>query len=74
MNWQLKQERENNRRYITERYRQGAKVLEINCNKVHFKGRPWWNLSTYDRRKFETNLMLEHMDAQRLPTKFLYQH
>lgn len=72
MNWELKQEREHNRRYITEHFRQGSKVLEINRSKARFKGTRWWDLSNYDRRKFETNLLLDHMDAQRLPIKFVY--
>lgn len=71
MNWDAFHERENNKRFIRPFYRQGAKVLEIDRTKVLFKGRKWLDLSTYDKRKFENNLFIEH-SGERLPLKFLY--
>lgn len=72
MNWDAYHEREHNKRYITPHYRQGHKVLEVERRRVMYMGRKWLDLSTRDKRKFETNLFLEHMDAERIPLKVLY--
>lgn len=72
MNWDAYHEREHNKRYISAHYRKGCKVLEIVRHKVKYHGRKYIDCSTHDKRKFETNLLLEHMDAERIPTKFLY--
>lgn len=72
MNWDAYHERQNNKRHVVAHLRQGHKVLEVDRCNITFKGRPWLELSDYDKRKFETNLFLEHMNNERILVKVLY--
>lgn len=72
MNWKAYRERKNNERYIQAFYRQGHKVFEVDRQNVTHHGRKWLELSSYDKRKFETTLLLDQMGKERIPVKFLY--
>lgn len=72
MNWDAYHERQNNQRHVVAHLRHGCKVLEVDRYQARFKGTRWVDLSDYDKRKFENNLFLEHMDAERIPIKVLY--
>lgn len=71
MNWDAFRENEHNRKYISGHYRRGKLVLEIDRKKVTFKNRPWLQLSTHDKRKFENKLYVEHAN-ERKQLVFLY--
>lgn len=61
--------RSKDREEITAHFRRGFRVLEVNCKKATYKGKPWYRLSTFDKRKYENLLVIENSQE---PVKIIY--
>lgn len=69
MNIRASEEREENKKHIKEFERNGFKVLEIDTNKISYRGEPWKSLTDTHKRKFENMLVLEQPKVR---LKFIY--
>ena len=45
---------------VTEHYRQGYKVMEVDTSKAEYKHIPWRELGSFGKRKFENILFLQN--------------
>lgn len=54
---------------VTEHFRAGTKVLEIDTATVEYQGIPWQTLGDFGKRKYENFLFLQH---SKYNPKFIY--
>lgn len=59
MNTVAYEERQKNQKHIQKFQRGEYTVLEIDTNKVTWRGHPYASLNAYNKRKFENDLVLQ---------------
>lgn len=57
---------------VTVHYRQGKKVLEVDTQKVLFKGLRYHQLGSWGRQKYENKIFMEHVKGLDAPIMVTY--